>query len=126
MRALLLSLTSALLVDGMAQGFARKYGHPLNYPSHAMAASTDAYYLLHGSENDGFDETELIKTDLDGEVLWSRALNVIPGRLAVGEGAVYLTTNSPVVMKLDTAGDLLWSSSFYCGELAYVSRLHPL
>src|SRR5262245_28511692 len=64
----LYTLASFMLIQGLqAQPFHKVYGG--DYPAHpSFAASPDAFYLAHGSDH------ELIKTDVDGHVLWSRRL----------------------------------------------------
>lgn len=92
-----------------AQGFYRAYGHWSSYPWNSSAASPDAYYLAHVGSFSGYEGLELVKVNLTGDTLWSRAIPGGDSHMTCGAEAVY-ACNGSHLMKIDTAGSLVWST----------------
>ena len=99
----------------------------------AMTASSDAYYLLHNiSTAPSF--SELIKLDLDGNMIWSKMVgdtstNVECFRIKYDNNSLLLTgvfldsLNKNFVAKLDTAANILWSTEIDYGGYNINTRI---
>ncbi len=135
-KQLLLLLTLALMQNASAQSlFQNVYGS--NNPSEFhFTSSPDAYYLIH---NIGFPSllSQVIKTDLNGNVIWAKAINysvsstdVYRIKYANNEllltGATYNAGYRNYFTKLDTAGNVLWTNELDYGDINVNTRIHPL
>jgi len=133
---ILLFLTLALLQNGTAQSlFQNVYGG--NNPTEFhFTSSPDAYYLIH---NMGFPSllSQLIKTDLNGNLMWAKAINYSLSSTDVYRikydnnallltGATYNAGYRNYFTKLDTAGNILWTNELDYGDININSRIHPV
>jgi len=120
-------LGALLLLHGVqAQPFHTVYGDDLiAHPS--FAAAPDAFYLAHGADH------ELFKTDLDGQVLWSRRLEFngtpvgiyrmawINGVLLVAGGHA---AQQNFIAAIDPNGQVLWANAANYGDINLPARIH--
>src|SRR5688572_17964741 len=107
----LLPIAGLLLIQGLqAQPFHKVYGTD-NVVHPSFAAAPEAFYLAHGSDH------ELIKTDLDGQVIWSRRLEfngtpVAIYRMAYLNGALLVSgghaAQQNFLAALAPDGSVLW------------------
>ncbi len=135
-KKILLILTLALMQKATAQSlFQNVYGS--NNPTEFhFTSSPDAYYLIH---NMGFPSllSQLIKTDLNGNLIWAKAINYSLSSTDVYRikydnnslllsGATYHAGYRNYFTKLDTAGNILWTNELDYGDINVNSRIHPL
>ncbi len=73
------------------------------------------------TENDIYiNSDKLVKSDYEGRIKWSKSGNYQHYRMRVEENGIYLFKDSCLI-KLDTAGSLLWSKDFISGPCTTLS-----
>ncbi|MFI5218100.1 MAG: T9SS type A sorting domain-containing protein [Bacteroidia bacterium] len=135
-KQLLILVILASMQNAVAQPlFQNIYGS--NNPTEVhFASSPDAYYLVHDA---GFPSliTELAKTDLNGNVIWTKTINYSVSSSDVYRikydsnsllltGATYNAGYRNYFAKLDTAGNVLWTNEINYGDINDNTRIHPL
>ncbi len=101
----------------------RSYLDDLNPTAANMITAYDHGYLLTGRHQPNYPRYNyLIKTDINGEVLWNKTLGdgdngILPGGLGMnGEGSIYFSGSygvvgaysDPLIMKLNKCGEKEW------------------
>jgi hypothetical protein len=114
--------------------FQNTYGDHVYSELH-MAASPDAYYMLHNLGQPDYTP-EIIKVDLNGNLLWAKTLNFISplGFFRISyEGNTLLVTGGHqnlgyrnFLANLDTAGNVLWANELNYGDININTRIHAL
>ncbi len=127
MKKLMLILVALLLIT-MAQ--AQRWENIIGFPNRAdfsgrIVEHYDHGYLISGNMNEGYDNTHgwLVKTSINGEVLWDKQIAVLPDQVRIEsvlydeQGNMYLfgwllnqnfPHEFPFVLKLNTCGEKLW------------------
>jgi hypothetical protein len=94
-----------------------------------MILTSDSSLLIYGTSADAI---LLIKTDLEGELIWFKNYNWIVQPsfnyqiIESFSGFYYLTcsyTNKPFLMKIDNEGDSIWSKTWDTNNPDYLSKL---
>ncbi len=116
--------SDVILVSFDDQGdtlWTRSYGGPYDEQSFSLLTTGDGGYLITGTTNtteasNGPFRGFLIKTDEQGDTIWTRAFSGLSQPLALtecyGGGFVVLGWQGPYgmsMLRIDTQGDLIWS-----------------
>ena len=132
MKKLLTLLLGALLISST---YAQKWQTLIGYPGRSdysmnLEQHYDHGYLIAGNIDEGYDNTHgwLVKTDINGEVLWDKQIALLPDQaitvktLFDEEGNIYIfgwllnqnfAHEFPLIVKLNACGEKLW-----CRQLA--------
>ena len=132
MKNLLILLLGILLISCT---YAQKWQKTIGYPnrkdeSNNLLEHYDYGYLITGLINEGYDNTHgwLVKTDINGEVLWDKQIALLPDQAIISktlfddEGNIYIfgwllnqnfAHEFPLILKLNACGEKLW-----CRQLA--------
>ncbi len=99
----------------------QQYLDELSAAGHNMSPGYDDGYLLTGRIVPGYQFTWLIKTDMNGEILWQKKIRGYYDRIIIDyfkqneEGEIFLCggvvqdgNTDPLVMKLDACGEKIW------------------
>ena len=124
-QALLIIVTAFISLTSFSQKWEHTIGVPyLDEESRRLIEHYDKGYLITGSYTGGYDDHHgwLIKTDINGEVLWDKSIGVNPDQVLIdktvydGQGNIYIfgtivqeiEGNWPLVIKLNACGEKQW------------------
>ncbi len=139
MKTVIYALTLFLSLPGIGVGqtyFQNSYADS-TWEESTMAVSPDAYYLIQMGGAPSFD-AKLMKVDLSGNLQWSKKINAIPQgmtspmRIVYHNNALLITVAYQnagyhnALAKLDTSGNVLWSTQFTYGDINQSTRIIPL
>lgn len=103
----------------------RTYGGAQDDGANCIVQASDGGYILAGytSSNDGSSSAWLVKTDSDGQLLWSQ---VYPGLSfnsvsRTSDGGYVLATKFPnayELVKVDSSGQIQWRQTYGCPNFA--------
>ncbi len=106
------------------------------YGESNMAVSPDAYYLLQSGATPNF-VPKLIKSDINGNLIWAKRL--LYGSIPIGVSNIQYHNNTLLVTgvyqsagyfnfvaKLDTAGNIIWTQQINYGDININTEIIPL
>jgi len=119
-----------LNLSGFAQGWEKTFGSTGNETAHDVQHTPDGGFILVGSSdsygNNGRKDVLIVKTDLDGEVLWSNtdfgitvaddvgySIRQTPdGGYIIGANQMIYEGSMPYMIRTDAFGNELWRAPF--------------
>ena len=124
-QALFIIVTALITLTSFSQKWQHTFGVSyLDEQSMRLIEHYDKGYLITGSYTGGYDDHHgwLIKTDINGEVLWDKPIGVNPDQVLIdktvydGQGNLYIfgviiqeiEGNWPLVIKLNACGEKQW------------------
>jgi hypothetical protein len=140
---LLISLSLFQLLGAFSQGrWVHAYHENVDSPVHFIIESYDKGYLLLGKHGANYSKYNwLIKTDINGEVLWEKTIGDGTNSIALfdmgqdhsgdtymcGITGSYDPDRDPLIIKLDSCGEKQWCRVFYTeNNYDYASNLTVL
>jgi hypothetical protein len=131
MNKIILVLIGMLLINSVqGQRWQKTIGYPNRKDeSNNLLEHYDHGYLITGLINEGYDNTHgwLVKTDINGEVLWDKQIALLPDQTIIvktlydEQGNIYLlgwlvnlnfVYDFPLIVKLNACGEKLWCRMF--------------
>ena len=121
-------LVLLLNLTGFAQGWEKTFGSTGNETTHDVQHTPDGGFILVGSSdsygNNGRKDVLIVKTDLDGEELWSNNIGISvaddvgysirqtpDGGYIVGGTQMIYETSRAYIVKTDAFGNKIWSTA---------------
>jgi len=112
----------AIIINAESQSrWVKQYNEGLSAPGHYMSTSYDCGYLLTGRVLPAYKYTWLIKTDVNGEILWEKFIgdyyNTVSvdcftqneiGDIYLGGGITQEGQYDPLIIKLNACGEKEW------------------